>query len=57
MVAEGVETTRAAVRVAELNRVEMPITQQVQKVLFENKPPLAALSELMTRELKREVYA
>jgi glycerol-3-phosphate dehydrogenase (NAD(P)+) len=57
MVAEGVETTRAAVRVAEVHRVEMPITQQVHKVLFENKPPLEALSELMTRELKREVYA
>jgi glycerol-3-phosphate dehydrogenase (NAD(P)+) len=57
MVAEGVETTRAAVRVAELHKVEMPITQQVHKVLFENKPPLEALSELMTRELKREVYA
>ena len=57
MVAEGVETTRAAVRVAELHKVEMPITQQVHKVLFEDKPPLEALSELMTRELKREVYA
>jgi glycerol-3-phosphate dehydrogenase (NAD(P)+) len=57
MVAEGVETTRAAVRVAEVHRVEMPITQQVHKVLFEDKPPLEALSELMTRELKREVYA
>jgi glycerol-3-phosphate dehydrogenase (NAD(P)+) len=57
MVAEGVETTRAAVRLAEKFKVEMPITQQVHKVLFENKPPTEALSELMTRELKREVYA
>ncbi len=57
MVAEGVETTRAAVRLAERHRVEMPITQQVYRVLFEDKPPLEALSELMTRELKREVYA
>jgi glycerol-3-phosphate dehydrogenase (NAD(P)+) len=57
MVAEGVETTRAAVRLAEQHRVEMPITQQVHKVLFEDKPPTEALSELMTRELKREVYA
>jgi glycerol-3-phosphate dehydrogenase (NAD(P)+) len=57
MVAEGVETTRAAMRVAEKYQVEMPITQQVHKVLFEDKPPREALSELMTRELKREVYA
>jgi glycerol-3-phosphate dehydrogenase (NAD(P)+) len=57
MVAEGVETTRAAVRLAAKYQVEMPITQQVHKVLFEDKPPLEALSELMTRELKREVYA
>lgn len=57
MVAEGVETTRAAVRLAERHNVEMPITQQVHRVLFESKPPTEALSELMTRELKREVYA
>ncbi len=57
MVAEGVETTRAAVRVAEKHQVEIPIIQQVHKVLFEDKPPMEALSELMTRELKREVYA
>ena len=56
MVAEGVETTRAAVKLAEKQNVEMPITEQVYRVLFEDRDPLEAISELMSRELKREVY-
>lgn len=56
MVAEGVETTRAAVKLAEQYDVEMPITEQVHRVLFEGRDPLEAISELMSRELKREVY-
>lgn len=57
MVAEGVETTRAAVKLADQYEVEMPITDQVYRVLFEDKDPLEAISELMSRELKREVYS
>lgn len=57
MVAEGVETTRAAVKLAERCDVEMPITEQVHEVLFNDKPPLEAISDLMSRELKREVYS
>ncbi|MFH2054522.1 MAG: NAD(P)H-dependent glycerol-3-phosphate dehydrogenase [bacterium] len=57
MVAEGVETTRAAVRLAARWEVEMPITEQVHEVLFNGKPPLEAISDLMSRELKREVYS
>ncbi len=55
MVAEGIQTTRAAVRLAEKYKVEMPITQKVYDVLFNHKPPAEALSELMTRELKSEL--
>ena len=43
--------------VRELGRrygVEMPITEAVHAVLFENKDVLAALSELMSRDPKRE---
>ncbi len=56
MVAEGVPTTRAAVRLAEKYNVEMPITRQVYEVLFDSKSPAKALSDLMSRELKSEVY-
>jgi glycerol-3-phosphate dehydrogenase (NAD(P)+) len=56
MVAEGVETTRAAVKLAERYDVEMPITTQVHEVLFNDKPPLEAIGNLMSRQLKREVY-
>ncbi|MCK4302523.1 MAG: NAD(P)-dependent glycerol-3-phosphate dehydrogenase [candidate division Zixibacteria bacterium] len=56
MVAEGVETTRSGYRLAELHRVEMPITTQIYQVLFENKSPSVALEELMGRELKAEIW-
>jgi glycerol-3-phosphate dehydrogenase len=33
----------------------MPIVHEIYKVLFENKPPLQAVKDLMGRELKKEV--
>jgi glycerol-3-phosphate dehydrogenase (NAD(P)+) len=53
-VAEGVPTTRAVRELAQRHGVEMPITEQVYQILFENKDPLKALSDLMSRELKSE---
>lgn len=53
-VAEGVPTTRAVMELARRNRVEMPITEAVHAVLFEEKDALNALSDLMTREPKPE---
>jgi glycerol-3-phosphate dehydrogenase (NAD(P)+) len=55
MVAEGVDTARAALTLARDSGVEMPITEQVNAVLFEDKDPTAAIRELMTRERKAEV--
>jgi len=57
MVAEGVETTRAGYELSRLKSVEMPITKEVYKVLFENKPPGEAIWELMGRELKSEIWS
>ena len=54
MVAEGIATTRCALRLAQKFQVEMPITQQVSAVLFEQKDPRDAFSELMGRALKYE---
>lgn len=56
MVAEGVNTTKAAVALAKKHGVEMPIAQKVYEMLFENKPAILALKELMERELKTEVW-
>lgn len=55
MVAEGVDTAKAALTLAQRCGVEMPITEQVNAVLFEDKDPTAAIRELMTRERKAEV--
>lgn len=54
MVAEGVETTKAVGRLAEQLQIDMPISRQVHRVLFEGKEPAAAVGELMTRSLKSE---
>ena len=53
-VAEGVETTRAALALAARHHVEMPITQQVSDILYGSKPPAAAITELMTRPGREE---
>ncbi len=56
MVAEGVETTRSGYRLSEKLKVEMPITMQVHRVLFEDKPAAEAVQVLMGRELKAEIW-
>ena len=54
MVAEGVETTKSGYELSRKYGVEMPITVEVFKVLFEDKPPSEAINDLMTREPKPE---
>jgi len=54
MVAEGVGTTPALMAVARSARVEMPITEQVNALLYEEKPPVDAIRDIMERPLKRE---
>ena len=53
-VAEGVPTTRSVMQLARRFDVEMPITEAVFSVLFENKDVIHALTELMTRDPKPE---
>ena len=55
MVAEGVNTTRAAHDLAKKYDVEVPIIDETFAILYEDKPPRDAVQELMTRELKSEV--
>ena len=55
-VAEGVNTTRAALRLARRAGVELPITAKVAEVLFEEKDPRQGIGELMERALKSEEW-
>jgi glycerol-3-phosphate dehydrogenase (NAD(P)+) len=54
MVAEGVKTSEATLKLAEKTGVDMPITEEINKVLFEDKPPHNAVVDLMNRELGEE---
>jgi glycerol-3-phosphate dehydrogenase (NAD(P)+) len=54
MVAEGIATTVSALELAGDYGVEMPIAEQVYRILFEGKDPRQAITELMTRQMKRE---
>lgn len=54
MVAEGVQTTYAAQRLAEQQGIEMPIVQQVYAILREGKSPRDGIRDLMERELRSE---
>jgi glycerol-3-phosphate dehydrogenase (NAD(P)+) len=53
-VVEGVYTTRSVHDQAAARGVEMPITDEVFRILFEGKPPLAAVTDLMLRSPKGE---
>ncbi len=55
MVVEGVRTTRAARCLAEKCSVEMPITEQIYRVLFEGLNPGEAVGNLMTRSKTHEM--
>lgn len=54
MVVEGVYSAKAAKSLAEKFQVEMPIIEEVNKVLFENKPAAEAVQDLMLRDKKVE---
>ena len=54
-VAEGVATVTGALELAGAHGVEMPIAEQVRAVVFDRRPPLAAVAELMSRRPKDEL--
>ena len=54
MVAEGVKTAKSAHELATRRDVEMPITDEIHAILYEDKPAREALVALMTRPLKDE---
>lgn len=56
-IAEGMGTTAAARRLARRLGVEMPVTEQVYRVLFEGLAVKEGVPALMERELKQELSA
>jgi glycerol-3-phosphate dehydrogenase (NAD(P)+) len=54
MIAEGITTTLSVHQLAQKEKVEMPICEQVFFVLHQGKDPKAAFRDLMSRELKDE---
>ena len=55
MVAEGVKTSKSVYHLARKMDVEMPISEQIYKVLYEDKDPRQAVRDLMERDLKSEM--
>lgn len=54
MVVEGVHSAKAAMGLAEKYQVSLPIIEQVNMVLFENKPADEAVRDLMLRDKRDE---
>lgn len=54
MVVEGVYSAKAAMKLAQKYNVELPIIEQVNQILFENKDASTAVKELMIRDKKIE---
>ncbi len=55
-VAEGVATAESAYALSQKYSIEMPIIEQVYKILYEDKDPSLAVKDLMERSLKSEFY-
>lgn len=49
MVVEGVYSAKAAAKLGEKYQVEMPLVEEINRILFENKSAKEALSDLMNR--------
>lgn len=56
MVAEGYYNTMAIKKISEKHGLELPIANEVFEIIYNNKPPLESLKNLMARALKEEFY-
>jgi glycerol-3-phosphate dehydrogenase (NAD(P)+) len=54
-VAEGVPTTRAALRLGKVKGVELPIATQIARVMFDGVAPAEAIAALMARDATEEL--
>ncbi len=56
-VAEGIKTARSVHHLAQREQIDMPIAQSVYRMLYEDLPAQQAVTELMNRPLKKEIYS
>lgn len=56
MVAEGVDNVKIVVELSKMKGIEMPITQAVYNVIFNNAKPADELHALLERSLKHEIW-
>ncbi|MFP4522333.1 MAG: NAD(P)H-dependent glycerol-3-phosphate dehydrogenase [Fibrobacterota bacterium] len=54
MVAEGIYTVKSAYQLAGREKIEMPITTELYRIVFEGADPRESVSNLMLRDLKSE---
>ncbi len=54
MVIEGIKSTKIAYVLAQKYGVDMPITEKLYQILYENKPVATAIKELMQRDYKED---
>jgi glycerol-3-phosphate dehydrogenase (NAD(P)+) len=54
MVAEGVQTAKSVHQLAKKHHIDMPMAEEVYRVLFENKDPRQATLDLMGRDTRGE---
>ena len=54
MVAEGVETAKAAYKLSRKYDISMPITTEIYNIIYRNKKPSQAVADLMNRKMKSE---
>jgi glycerol-3-phosphate dehydrogenase (NAD(P)+) len=56
MISEGYYTVKAIYEISKEIKIEMPISEQIYYVLYENKDPKVAMKDLMSRANKSEIY-
>ncbi len=54
MVAEGIETVKGVYDLSRRHKVPMPITEEIFKIIYQNKKPRAAVMDLMNRQRRAE---
>lgn len=55
-VVEGAFTVLAVMKIAKEQGVEMPISEEVYRIVYEGKHPLQSVKDLLKRDLKREFW-
>ena len=53
-VVEGIQAARAVWQVAHRQGVDMPITEQIYRILYKGQSPSSAVEALMARDLRPE---